>query len=269
MYQRLTYKLGSGVRMLGRSVRHGLSKNESERAVAIQAQRLWTSASQQRENDRAHWRGRGLFANDDDRWFALGANSLRIFECMAGADWRAENSARVVDWGCAGGENAVHFAGGASQYYGIDASPENLSECRRQMELAGLHSFAPIRFEVGQPERLFDFVDDPCDLVVSCHFFAVVPTKRYAEHLLRIMARLLRTDGLAFIQIKYDDSTWSSRARAWSPEQGVREPTTYRIDDFWTMAARSGFKPEQVVLEPEQRLLHDRRYAYFLLRKLA
>jgi SAM-dependent methyltransferase len=137
------------------------------------------------------------------------------------------------------------------------------------MELAGLHSFAPILFDVGQPERLFHFVDDPCDLVVSNHFFEVIPTKRYGEHLLRLMARLLRTDGLAFLQIKYDDSTWSSRTRPWSSEPNPRDPTTYRIDEFWTIAARSGFRPEQIVLEPEQPLLQERRYAYFLLRKLA
>jgi hypothetical protein len=44
--------------------------------------------------------------------------------------------------------------------------------------------------------------------------------------------------------------------------------TTYRIEEFWAMAVARGLRPEQVVLEPEQPLVQDRRYAYFLLRKI-
>jgi hypothetical protein len=41
--------------------------------------------------------------------------------------------------------------------------------------------------------------------------------------------------------------------------------TTFRIEAFWQLAERVGFRPLVVVLQPEQPLVHDERYAYFLL----
>jgi SAM-dependent methyltransferase len=255
--------------MLGRSLRHGLGWYESEPEIVSQAQRFWSDVSKpEREDGRAHWRGRGVFANDDERWLALGANNLRIFEGMVGEGWLSRRPARVVDWGCGGGCNAVHFGVGADRYHGVDITAQSLDECETQMQRAGLQSFVPVLLEIARPEYALECVRVPCDLVLSTYVFEVIPTKNYGERLLRVMAQLLRPDGLAFIQIKYSDSSWSSRPRPWNYERNMCNMTTYRIDEFWTLAARSGFRPEQIVLEPEQELVHDRRYAYFLLRKL-
>ena len=44
--------------------------------------------------------------------------------------------------------------------------------------------------------------------------------------------------------------------------------TSYRIDEFWQLAATCGLAPQAVSLMPRQPLVGDERYAYFALRAM-
>ena len=270
MFQQMSNMLSSGVRAVQRNLRHGLRLHESEQAIIRQAQQFWNSVSNvDQEEGRAHWRGHGVFANDDARWNALGANNLRLFEKMAGKEWLKQRRANVVDWGSGGGCNAVHFGVGAANYFAVDITADSLSECGKQMLEAGLNSFKPIHIQISRPEQALELIDAPCDLILSTYVFEVIPTKQYGERLLDIMSRLLRPDGLAFLQVKYSDLSWSSKPRPWNYKRNMADMTTYRIEEFWNTAPRHKLEPEQVILEPQQPLVDDRRYAYYLLRKAA
>jgi SAM-dependent methyltransferase len=88
---------------------------------------------------------------------------------------------RVLDVGCGTGENAIFFAGLASEAWGVDLAPLAIQKARAK----ALERKAQVKFEVGDALRLeklgrkFDTVTD-CGLF---HTFSDEERKRFVESL--------------------------------------------------------------------------------------
>ncbi|HET9138551.1 class I SAM-dependent methyltransferase [Actinophytocola sp.] len=237
---------------------------QSESQISAQAQEYWTDTGVTRWKADSHWRDANVFG-DGDLWFQLGRRHLELFERGARKVEFTRPWRRVVEWGCGGGANAVHFAPRAEEFVGVDISAESLAECGRQVAAQCDTAYRPVLVEVAEPERAVAEIGGECDVFLCCYVFELIPTPEYGERLLRIAAEVLAPGGLALIQVKYDDGRFFSRPRRRSYRSGVAEMTTYPIAGFWELAERCGLRPESVELVPRNEL--DSRYAYFLLSK--
>ena len=174
---------------------------------------------------------------------------------------------RVVEWGCGGGANAVHFAREAEQFVGVDVSQASLDECGRQLNGEGLGDrWTPVLADVENPEAAAARIE-PCDLFLCVYVFELIPGPEYGERLLRIARDRLHPGGMALVQIKYATDDWRTRPRRWAYKLNLANTTTFRIEAFWQLAENCGLTPRAVTLVPEDRLVGDERYAYFLLMK--
>ena len=99
----------------------------------------------------------------------------------------------------------------------------------------------------------------PCFLstAVYRHF----PGDNYGVRITRLARRLLAAEGLALIQTRYDDSNPAFAAKARDSRGNADTFTSYRIEEFWHVAADSGFRPLAIVLRPAT------NYACYLLSK--
>lgn len=235
---------------------------QSEARISADSQAYWTGSAGARWKADSHWRDASVFA-DTDLWSQIGLRHLTMFDRgarMVGFDRPWE---RVIEWGCGGGANAVHFAPRAREFVGVDISASTLQECRRQVGATCDTTFRPLLIDVAEPETVLDRVGGPCEVFLCFYVFELIPTPEYGARLLRIARELLTPGGLALIQIKYDDGRWRTRPRRRAYRSGLAEMTTYPIASFWQLAVRCGLRPESVELVPENEL--DERYAYFLL----
>lgn len=230
--------------------------------LASDAQSYWSDSLPERWKSDSHWRDAGVFA-ENDLWSVIGARHLAMFERGARLVGGPRPLDRVVEWGCGGGANAIHFAPGAQRFFGVDVAPESLTECATQVAAVCNTPFEPVLVPVDRPEDALSMIDGPCDVFLSFYVFELIPSPEYGARLLRIAAQLLRPGGLALIQIKYDEGRWLTRPRRRNYRSGLATMTTYPIPAFWTLAEDCGLKPESVELVPNDAL--DERYAYFLL----
>jgi SAM-dependent methyltransferase len=244
-------------------VRDRLGMFQEEGEIARDAHRFWNETGQKVEQS-SHWRG--AFA-DDERWLALGREHLRLYEEFALMVGLTRPLKRIVEWGCGGGANAIHFTPIAEQYLGIDVSQASLDECARQLADAGLRGFVPILIDTTEPEQARSLVPAPCDLFLSTYVFELFPTPEYGLRVLNIAHDLLAEGGLAIIQIRYVTGNWKSKPKRFDYRYNFVTMTSYRIDEFWIEAERRGLMPKAVTLVPHQPLVGDGDYAYFLLQK--
>ena len=236
----------------------------SEARISAQAQRYWNETDVARWKADSHWHDATVFG-DGDLWARLGRRHLELVERGARKVEFTRPWRRIVEWGCGGGANAVHFAPRAEEFVGVDISAESLTECGRQVAAHCDTPYRPVLIEVAEAERAVAEIGGECDIFLCCYVFELIPTPEYGERLLRIARDLLAPGGLALIQVKYDDGRFRSRPRRRSYRSGVAGMTTYPIDEFWQLAERCGLRPESVELVPRNEL--DSRYAYFLLSK--
>lgn len=233
----------------------------SESRIAADSQRYWSTTEAQGWRANSHWRNADVFV-EKVAWEEIGARHLAMFEKGARAlrfdrPWR-----RVVEWGCGGGANAVHFAPRADEFVGVDVSEESLVECEKQVAAVCSTAFRPVRVDVAEPEEVLTRDLGPCDIFLCFYVFELIPTPEYGERLVRIARELLAPGGLALIQIKYDEGRWRTRPRRRSYRSGLADMTTYTVPRFWQLVADNGLTPELVELVPRNEL--DERYAYFL-----
>jgi SAM-dependent methyltransferase len=250
----------------GTVARQLLGFREPEDRLIGDSQIYWNKSADELRKQNSHWRGVGIFA-DDLRWLTIGKGHLELYEQFSRVVKFERRIERVVEWGCGGGMNAVHFARLASEFVGIDISGESLEECKRQMTMFGLSNFRAVLIKASDPEAVLEEVQLPCDLLISTYVFELLPTREYGFRVLRIAYQLLAPGGLAMIQIKYsegDKQTWS---RPWAYARNLAWNVTYRIEEFWLAAQACGFTPKMVTLLPAQPLVNDRNYAYFFLEK--
>jgi len=236
---------------------------QSTSSVAKQAQSWWRQPPVHKHSIYSHFRD----GFDDATWLNIGRESFDLFESFSKSMKFDRPAGRVVEWGCGGGANAVHFGREATEYIGIDVNEKTLAECGRQMELAGLTHFTPLLIDIPEPEAVLQKIPSPCDLFVCLYVFELFPSQSYGMRVLKIAHQLLRPGGMAMIQIKYSVNR-ATQSRGWGYKFGVANMTSYRIDEFWQHATGAGFLPHCVHLMPQQRTVSDERYAYFFLRKV-
>ncbi|GAA4773088.1 hypothetical protein GCM10023200_01860 [Actinomycetospora chlora] len=238
---------------------------QSEERISADAQDYWSGPDTDRWRANSHWRDAQIFA-DGDLWHHLGAQHLAMLERGARAVDFARPWDRVIEWGCGGGANAVHFASRANEFIGVDVSGDSVTECGNQVAAVCDTRYVPVTIEVSRPERAIDDVGaGTCDIFLSFYVFELIPTQHYGERLLRIAHQLLARGGLALVQIKYDDGRWWTRSRHRAYRSGLARMTTYTISGFWQLGERCGLEPVSVELAPDNEL--DGRYAYFLFSK--
>lgn len=248
------------------AVRDAIGMNEPETKLIGDSQTYWNDSTDKTLRQNSHWRGVGIFA-DDTRWLALGREHMKFYEEFARAVDLKHPLKRIVEWGCGGGMNAVHFGKLAAEFYGVDISSSSLDECGKQMNATGLRNFTPVLVDAAKPEAALTYVAGPCDLFLSTYVFELLPTPEYGIRILRIASEMLTPGGIAMIQIKYSEANAKTRSRAWSYARNLAWNATYRIEDFWLATEQCGLTPRMVSLQPQQPLVNDRNYAYFLLQK--
>ena len=239
---------------------------QSEAAVARASADYWSGGGggdDARFRTNSHWRDGGMF--DDAGWLAIGRPHLdlwRRFAAFADLDPRPR---RVVEWGCGGGANAVHFAPACDRFVGVDVSQASLDECGRQLQREGHGDrYEPVLADVENPEAAAVGVGS-CDLFLCLYVLELVPGPAYAARLLRIARGLLTPGGAAVVQFKYETRDPATRGRRWAYRLNLANTTTFRVEAFWTLAESCGLEPRCLTLVPEQPAVGDERYAYALL----
>jgi len=236
---------------------------QSQDRIVHDAQAYWRDTNDRGFKSNSHWRGEG--ALDEQTWRALGKIHLDLFENLSRLTTLQKPLQRVVEWGCGGGANAVHFAPVCNQFVGVDVSQASLDECARNVRDATPTPFVPVLIDVDDPEAGVAKMPGLCDLFLCTYVFELLPTPEYGRRLLDIAKRVLQPRGVALIQIKYTTLDPGTRPRRWGYRSNLANMTSYPIDTFWELATDAGFVPKAVTLQPRQPLVNDERYAYFLL----
>jgi hypothetical protein len=221
----------------------------------------WT-ASERRPwiRDMSHWRGQGRW-KDDAAWLSIGQQHVAMVRRMMRAAGTSTPVRRMLEWGPGGGANAVAFAPWLETFYGVDISRPNLQECGRQLKASGFDGFHPIHIPAANPTAVMDHGAHPVDLFLSTAVFQHFPSQAYGISVLNLARKLLGRDGLALIQIRYDDGTDDVRCKSGEYNDATAVTfTSYRIDAFWQLAEQAGFEPLSVTLQRES------LYAYYALR---
>lgn len=264
--------IGSAASRVLHAVQAGTSRvltaagvGRSQDALAAEAQDYWSHPDPGTWESDSHWSGAPAF-DGGDLWDRIGARHLAMVERAARTVGFDRPWERVVEWGCGGGANAVHFAPVSGEFVGVDVAEATLAECGRHVAAVCETPWKPVLVDVADPEAALPRIE-PCDLWLSFYVFELIPSREYGERLLRIAHQMLRPGGLAYIQIKYSDGSWLARPRRWGYRSAIAGMTAYRIEEFWEMATRAGFVPELVELRPADEL--DTQYAYFALTRPA
>lgn len=229
--------------------------------LAIEAGQYWRqSESRAWVQDMSHWRGRGRWG-DERKWASLGKRHLEMFHQLCALAGRTGKIDNMLEWGPGGGANAAAFAPHVGRFYGVDISPANLQECGRQLQAIGFVDWRPIVIDAGRPEQSLAAIDEPVDFALCTAVFQHFPGKAYGVRVLEILSRLLASNGMALIQIRYDDGSDVLRCKTSDYEKNVVTFTSYGIDEFWGLASEAGVDPVSLVLKPED------CYAFYLLKK--
>lgn len=248
--------------MLSRVSVAGLT--ESGAKLTREAQDYWRTPSGENWKSNSHWRDADAFA-ENDLWSEVGRGHLELFDRLAQVCGEPPRFGTVLEWGCGGGANAVHFAPRSSRFVGVEISQPSLDECARQVEATCATPFVPILIDGDDPESVVDRLDGTCDVFLCFYVFELIPSPEYDARLLGIAERVLGDGGVALIQFKYETGAFLTRPRRRDYRRDPAAMTTYRIEAFWTLAQHCGLQPQVLHLVPRNEL--DERYAYLLLTK--
>jgi len=261
--------------LLGRQVGYAalglLGRNQSERSLMKSAKEYWSEGNRFGVDlkDYSHWLGAGPW-QDRERWLNLGRVHRIMFDRLCSVAAVSRPLRRAVEWGVGGGANAVHFIEEVEEYCGIEIAQASLDESRRVLGESGIGRFRPVLIDAELPEQALERAGDGFDFFLSTYVFELLPGKWYGERVLAIAFKLLRPGGFAIIQIRYDDGSARSRQHGVNYYKNSARFTSFRIDEFWRLALRAGFRPEYVTLVPERTAEYSGDlYAYFSLTKPA
>ena len=234
---------------------------ESLNQLARDAGSYWSSSKQNEFlRDQSHWLGHGRFANIET-WKKIGVTSKGMVEQLCFLANRQEPIIRMIEWGPGGGSNAVSFAPNIKTFFGVDISEPNLMECGKQLEKIGFQDFRPVLINPSQPEAVLAEITVPCDLFLSTAVYQHFPSKEYGRTVTKTAANLLAPNGIALIQIRYDNASKKYSPKNRNYKSNAKFFTSYTIDEFWQIASSVGFIPLSVLLNPSV------NYAYFFLKR--
>ncbi len=114
----------------------------------------------------------------------------------------AQNSKRVLDYGCGTGDILFQCAGFGYLNYGmgIDKSEVGIEYCKK---MANLNHYRQLDFLIGDISY-FDQMEDGCfDGIIVSNVLDIVP-KDVENNILKELTRLLREDGLMLIKLNPD-----------------------------------------------------------------
>jgi cyclopropane fatty-acyl-phospholipid synthase-like methyltransferase len=241
-------------------------REEDKTSLALSAHQYWNDGNRPDLAQDSHWRGHGHFS-DDRVWLRLGQGHLALLQRVLMAHALPQEHLRVLEWGCGGGMNAVHFARGASHYYGVDISQASLNECERQMALANLPGFVPVLIQADQPRTAVQQIGTGCDLFVCTYVIELLPTEAHALELLDLAHELLVPGAHALIQLRYSEGGMAQKSRPWGYAQNMAHNVTFRIEDFEAACQARGFQVLAVEKQEQVPELNERNYAYFVLQR--
>jgi 2-polyprenyl-3-methyl-5-hydroxy-6-metoxy-1,4-benzoquinol methylase len=234
---------------------------EDPAKIARDAQQYWTAAaSQTTKQDLSHWRGVGRWANDE-KWKQVGDEHYSYYEKLRVLADRHAPVASMLEWGPGGGANATRFMQAIPEFIAVDISQPNLDECGRQIQSQGLSGYLPILIDATNPESALDKVGKPIDFFLCTAVYQHFPSKEYGKRVTKVASKMLKADGIALIQTRYDDGTERYLPKNRDYDGQAVSFSSYRIEEFWMLVQEAGLMPLAVVLNPS---VH---YAFYLLRK--
>lgn len=256
------------VRFLGLRI---LGRGQSEEELARVAQDYWNEGDKAGIDlkDYSHWEGAGPW-QDRDRWRAIGRAHFEMFEKLCRYACVHRPLGKAIEWGCGGGANAIHFVDDVREFCGVEISQANLDECGRVLARANFHGFRPVLVPSEKPEQVRTLLDTSYDFFLCTYVYELLPGKQYCERITRLAYELLAPAGLALIQIRYDEGSERSRQQRVDYYRHSSRFTSFRIEEFWELAGRIGFRPLYVSLIPKESYEYSGDlYAYFALMKPA
>ncbi len=251
------------IRYAYRWFRHTFKLYDPEDKIIADSQKYWTDLNVVEKGHYTHNRGAGIF-KDDEKWLAVGRQSLEIFQEFTRAIQYDKPIKSIIEWGCGGGANAVHFAPLAEKFYGLDISKACLDECAKQLRHEGFHHYKMVEIDASYPEKALQAISHPVDLFFCLYVMEVLPSKDYTERILEIAHQMLTSGGLAYLQYKYTTPQWDTQPKRWNYSNDPPNMTSYWIDEFWQVCEKHGLMPKVMKLIPHQPLVGDNRYAYVL-----
>jgi SAM-dependent methyltransferase len=263
------HAITEALRQLRMAARRRLGRSQPEHELIRDSGDYWNGSTPAGVDlkDYSHWQGAGPW-KDSERWLALGRPHLELYEKLLRLTATARRPVRILEWGCGGGANAVHFFPLASEFSGIEISQASLDECRRVLHLAGFDAFRGTLIDAAQPESALRLAGDGYDFFLSTYVFELIPGKKYGERILRTAHAMLQPGALGLIQIRYDDGSERSSQKSIDYFRDCTRFTSYRVEEFWLLLERVGFLPEFVWLAPHQtNEFSGDLYAYFTIRK--
>jgi SAM-dependent methyltransferase len=213
------------------------------------------SANYDRIKHDSHWRG-------SERWYGVGEQHYKRLEHL----YELSNSPKIssmIEWGPGGGVNAVRFLKEMDVFYGVDICQPNLDECNRQVIGHELKKFIPLLVDSDKPESVIDRISGDIDFFMSVAVFQHFPNQEYGEKIVTIASQLLKTGGIALIQIRYDDGSEKYVAKSQDYYQNVITFTSYTLDTFSIILERNGFEILEIIKKEEN------NYGFFYLRKIS
>jgi SAM-dependent methyltransferase len=250
---------GAAVGYLAKRLLLAVPLPQSPRRRAADSAAYWSDTAALGEQWRADSHTRGAVPG----WELIGTEHLAYFQDFVRAVQGEPRPARVLEWGAGGGANAVAFAPAAQEFIAVEVSPAALTECRERVVEVCETVFTPVLVPVDSPESAREQIDGQIDLFLCFYVMELLPSRQHARRVLETAAGLLRTGGLAVVQVKYRTRSPLTWSRTWAYRRGVASMTSFGIDEFWTLCAASGLTPHSVRLVPRNRL--DSRYAYYFL----
>ncbi len=190
-----------------------LGYRQSENSLIEQSSQFWDRTNDSSFASNSHWCGEDAIS--ESAWLELGKQHVVLFErFLRSKEWGVPLG-RVVEWGCGGGANAIHFAKLADEFIGVEVSQASLLQCERVLREAGLKNFHPVLVPLANPEEALARISKPCDFFLCTYVFELVPSPEYGRRLIALAFQMLRPGGCAMIQIKYSTSDVRTKSRAW------------------------------------------------------
>lgn len=250
------------------TIRSIFNISQSEDKVISDSVKYWSKDYSENStlSQDAHWRGKGIF-EDEERWLKVGKENLDLISRYSGPLNLHFPVKQIVEWGCGGGANAIHFAPKTDEFVGIDIAAESLKECEQQITRCGLNNFHSILIEASRPESVLSDRNLCPDIFLCTYVYELLPSRAYGLRILNIANKILKNDGVALIQVRYSDGRMDKYATKSKYSKNPYNMTTYTIEEFWNHAISHGFEPVGVVLKPVQPLVNDQHYAYYILAK--
>jgi len=214
----------------------------------------------------AHWKNFGKF-EDHQQWLNLGKEHLDLITTYSSALNVRFPVKQVIEWGCGGGANAIHFAPKTEKFIGIDITTESLDECNKQILNIGLNNFVPLLINASSPESVLNSQIKNADIFICTYVYELFPSPEYGIKVLKLANELLKENGIAFIQIRYNNGKRLRKSKKWGYFNHPYSMTTYTLEEFWEKSKVCGFEPLGIYLKPHQPLVNDNCYAYYFLKK--